>query len=39
MVSMETILVVLLVSAFLLGVKLLIDLIKHRTRKVDVFRR
>ena len=39
MVSMETILVVLLVSAFLLGVKLLIDLIKHRNRKVDVSRR
>ena len=38
MISTATI-VVVLVAAFLLGVKLLIDLIKHRARKVDVFRR
>jgi hypothetical protein len=31
--------VVVLVAAFLLGVKLLVDVIKHRPRKVDVSRR
>jgi hypothetical protein len=30
--------VLVLVAGFLLGVKLLIDLIKHRTRKIDLSR-
>jgi hypothetical protein len=38
MISAATI-VVVLVGAFLLGVKFMVDLIKHRPRKVHIYRR
>jgi hypothetical protein len=39
MISSTTIVLLLVLAAFLLGVTLLVDVIKHRLRKVDTSRR
>jgi hypothetical protein len=39
MISSTTIVLLLVVPAFLIGVTLLVDVIKHSLRKVDISRR